>query len=68
MYVCICMGVTTSQIQECCQKGAKSVDDITEQTGAGSCCGGCREHLTMQFNQSQSVKPNPFLTISKPKA
>lgn len=41
MYVCICYGVTSEQINKAILDGAKTTDDITRITGAGSNCGTC---------------------------
>lgn len=41
MYVCLCTGVTSDQIQEAIGKGASSAAEITALTGAGSNCGSC---------------------------
>jgi|InofroStandDraft_1065614.scaffolds.fasta_scaffold23085_2 NAD(P)H-nitrite reductase large subunit len=39
--VCNCMGITAGEIREAIEKGAKTVEDIQEATGAGTVCGGC---------------------------
>ena len=35
------MGITAGEIREAIEKGAKTVEDIQEATGAGTVCGGC---------------------------
>jgi bacterioferritin-associated ferredoxin len=42
MFVCLCVGVRDSNIKECIKNGAKSVDAVAFETGAGTVCGGCR--------------------------
>ena len=40
--VCFCMNITREEIVDAIKnKDAKTVDDITEITEAGSGCGGC---------------------------
>ncbi len=41
MYVCLCTGVTSDQIQEAINNGASNAAEITALTGAGSNCGSC---------------------------
>jgi bacterioferritin-associated ferredoxin len=52
MYVCMCVGVTSGDIEQCCREGARTVADLMGRTGAGTNCGGCRgwmeEHLARQ--------------------
>ena len=43
MYVCICNGVTDSQIREAVANGCRSVAELTMRTGAGASCGTCLE-------------------------
>lgn len=42
MYVCLCKGVTDRRIREVLAAGARSVGEVMECTGAGTCCGACR--------------------------
>lgn len=41
MYICICRGVTDTQIREAVQNGANSLKDVRRLTGASSQCGKC---------------------------
>lgn len=41
MIVCVCRGVTDRQIREEAVAG-RSLEEIFQCTGAGSCCGTCR--------------------------
>ncbi len=47
MYVCICRGVTTSQIQREASEteGKCSVREINERLGCGNDCGRCRSSI-----------------------
>jgi bacterioferritin-associated ferredoxin len=41
MYVCHCSVVTDRDIIESVANGARCVNDVARQTGAGRVCGGC---------------------------
>mgnify|MGYP001961142390 CR=1 FL=1 len=48
MYVCLCGGVTDSQIKEQVELGAVSVADLQKTLPIGLCCGTCNV-VTEQF-------------------
>jgi bacterioferritin-associated ferredoxin len=41
VYVCICNGVTESQIREAAANGVRNVAELTMRTGCGASCGSC---------------------------
>lgn len=42
MYVCLCKGVTCSQIRECVRQGeAQSLRDLSRSLGVATQCGKC---------------------------
>lgn len=41
MYICICNGVTDSQIKSCVNQGAKSLRDVNKRLCVGNQCGKC---------------------------
>ena len=41
MYVCICNGVTDSDIRRAAEAGCRTMPELTMRTGAGSTCGSC---------------------------
>lgn len=43
MYICICQAVNERTVHEAIDSGHQDVDDIADVTGAGTCCGGCRQ-------------------------
>ena len=48
MYVCLCAGVTESQVRVAIQRGDASVEQLKSRLGVAANCGGCLEHtLTM---------------------
>ena len=42
MLVCHCKRVHCRDIRDAVQNGAENVDEVGEQCGAGTGCGGCR--------------------------
>lgn len=61
MYVCLCKGVTDSQIKEAIFEGATSVSQLRKCLGVASQCGKCgittREILQQTLN-SESTNGN----------
>jgi len=51
MYVCLCGGVTESQIKEQVELGAESVADLQKTLPIGLCCGTC-DVVAKQFIKS----------------
>lgn len=45
MLVCHCNGVSDRHIRRVVREGAVTASDVARATGAGSCCGGCREAI-----------------------
>ncbi len=43
--VCFCMNVTYGAVLDAIAAGAKTVDDVTEKTDAGSMCGACKPRI-----------------------
>jgi bacterioferritin-associated ferredoxin len=43
--VCHCLRVFDRTIRECVRGGARTADDVSDQCGAGTGCGGCRESI-----------------------
>jgi bacterioferritin-associated ferredoxin len=41
MYVCVCHGVTESQVRRAADEGCRDLHELTMRTGAGSSCGSC---------------------------
>ncbi len=45
MFACICNAVTDDQVITAIDRGADTVEAVGDATRAGTCCGGCRDHL-----------------------
>ena len=43
--VCNCMSITKGMIKEAVENGAKTLEDVQEQTGASTVCGACLEDV-----------------------
>lgn len=52
MYVCICHGITDSQIRDALEAGKCP----REETGAGSSCGSCEEELERMEEMESNEK------------
>ena len=42
VYVCLCRGVTHTQVLEAVDQGARTIRQVARRCGAGTACGGCR--------------------------
>ncbi len=51
--VCFCNSVTYGDVIDAIASGAKTVDEITEKTEAGSMCGACKPKLAQILDQSK---------------
>lgn len=45
MYVCMCFAVCDRTIRSCIARGARTVEEVGDATGAGTGCGGCQDHI-----------------------
>ena len=43
--VCHCMNITNGMIKDSVEAGAKTLEDVQEQTGATTVCGACLEDV-----------------------
>lgn len=39
--ICHCLNISEADIVDAINKGAKTLDDVQDATGAGSACGSC---------------------------
>ena len=63
MYVCVCHGVTDSQIRRAAEDGCRDVHELTMRSGAGSNCGSCLDLAAEILAQAHEAKllPLPIL-------
>jgi bacterioferritin-associated ferredoxin len=50
MYICLCMGVTSSTVQQPIDEGARSTKQVASSCGAGSVCGRCRHTVRLMLD------------------
>jgi bacterioferritin-associated ferredoxin len=57
MYVCICNGVTDSQILQAVEEGANTVRELNKTLSVGNCCGKCtrvaRDLIKSHFDRDE---------------
>lgn len=54
--ICTCMGITANEIKAAYEKGACTVSDIQEVTGAGTVCGACVEEIERILDELMQKK------------
>jgi bacterioferritin-associated ferredoxin len=45
LLVCHCLCVFDATVRECVRQGARTPEDVGDQCGAGTGCGGCRQSI-----------------------
>lgn len=43
MYVCLCHGISDSDIRRAAREGARTLDELSAVTGCATACGACGE-------------------------
>jgi bacterioferritin-associated ferredoxin len=56
MYICLCLSVTTSTVQQAIDAGARSTKQVAEACGAGSVCGRCNHTIRTMI---EAAAPDP---------
>jgi bacterioferritin-associated ferredoxin len=65
MFVCLCMGVTSHDVNEVVAKGATTSKQIAEACGAGGDCGRCRRTLRAIIESHYEVEGRKPKTVSR---
>ena len=55
LYVCLCHGVTDSEIRDAAEAGCSAMPELMMRTGCGSSCGCCVETATGLLEGFQAV-------------
>ena len=56
MYICLCNGVTESDIRNCCaEESARSMRDLERCLGIGVNCGKCKLAAKQILNESRGL-------------
>ncbi|NZA25539.1 bacterioferritin-associated ferredoxin [Luteimonas sp. SJ-92] len=63
MYVCLCNGITESDIRKAAAAGCSSLPELTMRTGVGACCGSCVETATEVLQRAQPAPASPGLDL-----
>ena len=58
MYICLCLGVTTSTVQQAIDAGARSTKQVAEACGAGSVCGRCNHTIRTMIEAAAPDRPS----------
>lgn len=61
MIVCVCYNISERKIREAVDSGLRSMPELRDQLGVGTCCGKChscaktvlREHLEQDASEQQ---------------
>ena len=53
MFVCICNGITDSEIREALADGDTSLEELHDRLGVASQCGSCSEHALSMIHEMQ---------------
>lgn len=56
LYVCLCHGVTDSEIRDAAAAGCSGMPELTMRTGCGSSCGCCVETASVILEDFQSAE------------
>lgn len=58
--VCDCMNITNGMIKDAVDAGARTLEDVQEQTGASTVCGACLENVQRLVEFFVSEKEKEF--------
>jgi bacterioferritin-associated ferredoxin len=65
VFVCLCMGVTSHDVNECVANGATTSKQIAEACGAGGDCGRCRRTLRAMIAAHHEVNGCPSSSVGR---
>lgn len=68
MYVCICNGVTDTEIRKAAEAGCRTMAELTMRTGAGSTCGSCIDMATAILDEVHATRELPLPVLALPQA
>ena len=60
MFVCMCRAVTEAHIRKCIRAGASTVEEVSEQSLAGTGCGGCLETVETILEDGGVLRLNEY--------
>ena len=62
--ICFCNDVTIGMIKDAVDSGAKTLEDVQAQTGAGTVCGGCLDNIQAVIDVRRCLRPTPRRTAT----
>ena len=63
MYVCLCKGITDSQISAAVDQGADSITELQKKIGVALSCGSCIEMTESILKQESKERVEPAIYI-----
>ena len=63
MYVCLCKGITDSQIRAAVDQGADSITELQKKIGIAQSCGSCIEMTESILEQESKERAEPAIYI-----
>jgi bacterioferritin-associated ferredoxin len=64
MIVCVCKAVSGERVARAISDGARSVEEITQCTGAGSGCGSCKKAIQQALDMSSGRLAKPVVRLA----
>ena len=61
MYICVCHGITDTQIRSCVEDGARTLGDLSGELGVATQCGCCAESAAQVM---QEVLRSPATSLA----
>ncbi len=63
MYVCLCKGITDTQIRAAVDRGANSITKLQKKIGVAQSCGSCIEMTESILKQKSKERVEPSIYI-----
>ena len=63
MYVCLCKGITDSQIRAAVDQGADSITELQKKIGVALSCGSCIDMTESILKQESKERVEPAIYI-----
>ncbi|WP_298443722.1 (2Fe-2S)-binding protein [uncultured Ferrimonas sp.] len=60
MYICVCYGVTDSQVKHAVEQGADDLKSLQEKLQVGRQCGKCIKATIEMMEQTKDLTPNYY--------
>jgi bacterioferritin-associated ferredoxin len=64
MYVCICNGITDSDIRSAADAGARNLQDLSAMTGCATSCGTCADVAVALLRDRERSRILPLQILS----